>query len=611
MNNISTDVDKNIKTDVIEDIRTIGKFLSIIPPPNTVVDTRKDLPEAPISTINRVIAFVEKEVTVKLYHEKNNNGGDGGDLSSLLLALEQVSKLTTALGEFPSNSSYGRAIIHTVSVLQRTMAVLEEEFRLLLEEVGDDKDSSSEILEGDVLERLKKIANIMIAAGYDTDCCQVFSIVRRGKIEATLMEIGFGKIQPEELQNMAWDVLESEIASWIMAFKHMVSVSFPTERDLCEKVFSDHYSTVSDGLFSNLVRGVVIKLLNFTEHVTMTKRSEEKLFKFLDMYETMRDLTPTLNKLFSGHGKQHDQKEKEEEEEEEDGSLPSTELKCEMSAAKIHIGKPIIGMFTDLENSIKCDNGRIPVPGGAVHPLTRYVMNYLKYALEYKNTLEQVFKERHESESSDVGDYRQSTPVSFSEQVMAIMNLLDTSLDRNSNLYKDPSLSYIFLMNNGRYIVQKIKSWSEIKELLGENWCRKKSSELRQYHKNYQRETWGKVLNCFKEEGLRLKGTSSSTGAVSKSALRERFKLFNSIFEDIYKTQSTWILSDEQLQSELRVSVQAVVVPAYRSFLGRFRQYIESGKHPERYIKFAPEDLENCIDGLFDGTSSSIVRGRK
>lgn len=194
---------------------------------------------------------------------------------------------------------------------------------------------------------------------------------------------------------------------------------------------------------------------------------------------------------------------------------------------------------------------------------------------------------------------------------MAIMNLLDTSLDRNSNLYKDPSLSYIFLMNNGRYIVQKIKSWSEIKELLGENWCRKKSSELRQYHKNYQRETWGKVLNCFKEEGLRLKGTSSSTGAVSKSALRERFKLFNSIFEDIYKTQSTWILSDEQLQSELRVSVQAVVVPAYRSFLGRFRQYIESGKHPERYIKFAPEDLENCIDGLFDGTSSSIVRGRK
>ena len=33
------------------------------------------------------------------------------------------------------------------------------------------------------------------------------------------------------------------------------------------------------------------------------------------------------------------------------------------------------------------------VTGGAVHPLTRYIMNYLSVAGDYKETLEQVFKD--------------------------------------------------------------------------------------------------------------------------------------------------------------------------------------------------------------------------
>ena len=38
------------------------------------------------------------------------------------------------------------------------------------------------------------------------------------------------------------------------------------------------------------------------------------------------------------------------------------------------------------------------------------------------------------------------------------------------------------------------------------------------------------------------------------------------------------MVSDEQLQSKLRVSILAVVVPAYRSFLGRFLQFLDAGR---------------------------------
>ncbi|RVW32022.1 Exocyst complex component EXO70B1 [Vitis vinifera] len=243
-------------------------------------------------------------------------------------------------------------------------------------------------------------------------------------------------------------------------------------------------------------------------------------------------------------------------------------------------------------------------------------MNYLKYACEYKDTLEEVFQqhqkiERTDEAGSDV-DERSSQnnsrlPVKqtpFATQLIAVMDLLDSNLDTKSKLYKDMSLRYIFLMNNGRYILQKIKGSSEIHEVMGDTWCRRRSSDLRQYHKNYQRETWSKVLQCLRDEGLQV------NGKVNKPVLKERFKTFNTLFDEIHKTQSTWVVSDEQLQSELRVSISAVMIPAYRSFLARFSQYLDSGRQTEKYVKYQPDDIETSIDELFDGNPTSMTRKR-
>jgi exocyst complex protein 7 len=188
---------------------------------------------------------------------------------------------------------------------------------------------------------------------------------------------------------------------------------------------------------------------------------------------------------------------------------------------------------------------------------------------------------------------------------MRVMELLDTSLDGKAKLYRDVALSNFFMMNNGRYILQKIKGSTELSQLMGETWCRRKSSELRNYHKTYQRETWNKVLTCLSHEGL------SVNGKVQKPVLKERFKSFNSMFDEIHKTQSSWVVKDEQLQSELRVSISAVVIPAYRAFIGRFSQNLDGGRQTEKYIKYQPEDIETYIDELFDGKPHQSIGRRK
>ncbi|KAL5581416.1 hypothetical protein UlMin_013858 [Ulmus minor] len=576
--------------------------------------------------VNKFLDLIEGKVAKIESSEGKTNWGQAltEEDCFFLESVGRISNLNKSIVGLKLESNQSGNLINRVGIIQqRAMAFLEEEFRALLEEskagesdpggdnfkgkqesdrypIPDSESAGDDVnfpgYSPDVISNMNRVAKEMIKGGSESECCEIYMIARRNALEESLHKLGFEKHSIDDVQKMHWEALEREIGPWIKTFKQCATVHFSGERNLAEAVFFDHPS-IAASLFSNLTRGVVIQLLNFAEGIAMSKRSAEKLFKTLDMYETLRDMVPKMEGLFP----------------DECGA----ELKTETTLARSRLGEAVICIFCDLENSIKSDTGKTPVPGGAVHPLTRYTMNYLKYACEYKDTLEQVFKQhskieradstsRPQFESNNENDNNVENQSPFSVQLMRVMDLLDANLEGKSKLYKDIALSSIFMMNNGRYIVQKIKGSSEIYELMGDTWCRKRSSNLRNFHRNYQRETWSKLLGCLSHEGL-----SISNNKVAKPVLKERFKSFNAMFDEIHKTQSSWVVSDEQLQSELRVSISAVIIPAYRSFLGRFSQYLDPGRQTEKYIKFQPEDIETYIDELFDGNPVGTMKRKQ
>ncbi|GJN06898.1 hypothetical protein PR202_ga24671 [Eleusine coracana subsp. coracana] len=433
------------------------------------------------------------------------------------------------------------------------------------------------------------MAEAMLAAGYETECEQVFLVARRNALDAAAQALGYERASIDDVVRMPWEALESEVATWIKAFRHVVSAALPGERDLAARVFASSDADLGRAIFADLAHCALLQLLNFTEAVAMTKRAAEKLFKVLDMYEAVRDAAPLVDAWFNVDPSSD--------------SSESDDLKSELASVQARLGESAAAIFCDLESSIRADVGKQPVPGGAVHPLTRYLMNYLKVACEYKHTLEQVFREHHRPADDDEADTAAGDP--FAAQLMEVMELLHGNLEAKSRLYKDQSLSNIFMMNNGRYMLQKIRGSAEINAVVGEAWSRKRSTDLRQYHKNYQRETWGRVLNLLRDDGV-----ITVKGHVQKQVLKERFKQFNAAMDEIQRTQGAWVVSDEQLQSELRVSIAAVIVPAYRSFLGRFSQQFSAGRQTEKYIKLSGEDLEAIIEELFDGNAVSMPRRR-
>ncbi|GAB4860258.1 hypothetical protein Ancab_011739 [Ancistrocladus abbreviatus] len=531
---------------------------------------------------------------------------DSADSSTFLDAVDELIAVVGDWSPMGAEKAVASCLNRADDLIQQSMLRLEDEFRSLMErgcesfdltrsydnggkstlychyqseeDDAEDEDDGQRIpvaqpvmdyniiidaLPSGTISDLHEIAKRMVAAGYGKECSHVYGSCRREFLEESLSTLGLRKLSIEEVQKMAWTDLEEEIELWTKAANVTLRILFPSERRLCDRVFIG-CSFASDSSFMEVCRGSTIQLLNFADAIAISNRSPERLFKVLDVYETLRDLMPEFELLFSD---QH-----------------CVSLRKEAVMIWRRVGDCIRGIFRELENSIRRDPPKPAAPGGALHPITRYVVNYLRAACKSLQTLEQV--------SEGVDDSGTSSTTSWPVQMAWIIDLLESNLEAKSKIYPDAALSSVFMMNNARYMVQKVKD-SELGVLLGEDWIRKHNVKVQQLHVNYRRSSWSKVLGVLK---VSSDNSAADASTAAPRSLGERLKLFNTYFEEICKTQSTWVIFDEQLREELKISVTGNLLPAYRNFIGRFKNSSEAGRNADRYIKYSVEDVEAWIN---------------
>ncbi|KAH7856343.1 hypothetical protein Vadar_000341 [Vaccinium darrowii] len=443
-----------------------------------------------------------------------------------------------------------------------------------------------DLIPNDAISDLRSMAERMISAGYMRECVQVCVGVRKSCVDASLLLLGMEKSSIDDILGMEWVNLETMIRWWIRAARVSIRIVFASEKKLCQQIFRDLGSSIDDICFVETVKGQVIQLFNFAEAISICPRSSEKLFKILDLHDAMLDLLPDIEVVFD--------------------SESAKMIRVEASEILAELKEAVRGILSEFENAVLKETSKVLVPGGTIHPLTRYVMNYITLITDYKQTLVELIVSkpelRHSDDLTDVEVEVVEGRTPLASHLIWIIVILQSNLDGKSKHYKDPALAHLFMMNNVHYIVQKAKGFPDLKEMIGIGYLKKLSGKYRQLATSYQRSTWVKVMHSLRDEGLH--GSGSFSG-VSKSALRERFKSFNAMFEEVHKTQAMWLIPDAQLREELRIQISELLIPAYTSFLGRFRSYIESGRHPETFIKYSVEDLQAAILDFFEGTSAS------
>ncbi|KAL2229261.1 UNVERIFIED_CONTAM: Exocyst complex component EXO70A1 [Sesamum indicum] len=417
-----------------------------------------------------------------------------------------------------------------------------------------------------LLPLLHEIAEQMIQAGHQQTVMNIYREARSSALEQTLRKLGVERLGKEDVQKMQWEVLEAKIGNWIHYMRIAVKLLFAGEKKVCDAIFVGH-DTLRDQCFADVTANSVSVLLSFGEAIAKSKRSPEKLFVLLDMYEIMRELQTEIDIIF--------------------GSKFCVEMRESSVNLTKRLAQTAQETFGDFEEAVEKDATKTAVLDGTVHPLTSYVINYVKFLFDYHSTLQQLFRE------FDDGDAEKH----LASITTRIMQALQSNLDGKSKQYKDPALTQLFLMNNVHYIVRSVRR-SEAKDLLGDDWVQIHRRVVQQHANQYKRIAWSKILQCLSIQGA---SQPSDVAGVSRQMVKDRFKNFNLLFEEIHQRQSQWTVPDSELRESLRLAVAEVLLPAYRSFIRRFGPMIEGGKNPQKYIRYTPEDLERMLAEFFEG----------
>lgn len=173
------------------------------------------------------------------------------------------------------------------------------------------------------------------------------------------------------------------------------------------------------------------------------------------------------------------------------------------------------------------------------------------------------------------------------------MDVLHKNLETKSKIYRDPPLASIFLMNNGKYIIHKVND-SELGVLLGDEWMKQMLSRVRRWSMEYQRGAWAKVMSVLQTGGPGI-------GSLPAKAMLQKLRMFNGYLEEICAVQSEWVIVDEQLRADVRAAIADSVKPAYTGLIARLRSSPEAAR--DLFIKHTPEDVEACIQHLFEGVA--------
>lgn len=549
------------------------------------------------------------------------------EASVYLQAVDEVRWLTENIGSWSSreNGKQKELLNRARSVLQMAMARLEKElihilvhnkqsfepeymsFRSCREDVmyeesvvsADDesveetlrRDSSGnmsevysiDLVHPDVIPDLKSIANVMFASNYDQEFCQAFITIRKEAMDEYLVILKMENLSVEDVLKLEWTRWNREIKKWIRAMKIIIRVCLMSEKRLCEQVLGDFASSRSI-CFTEISKASMARLLNFGIAVTMEPHRPEKLFCLLDMYEVLADLLPDIGTLFSDEA--------------------AASVKTEFHKLLSRLGDSSRATTLEFGNAIASNASTHPFLGGGIHPITKYVMNYINILTDYSSTLNLLLEKQDGEELNPVvelnngQDFPSSTFCPVACYLRSVTSILESNLDCKSKLYKDVSLQHIFMMNNIHYLVQKVQS-SELRVFFGDEWIRKHIVMIQQRATSYERATWSSLVSLLRDDG-----NASST--LSKWVLRERIRSFSAAFEEVYKSQTGWSIPDLQLRDDLQISTSQKLILAYRYFVGRYCSYIG-----DKYIKYTVDDLANCLLDLFGGSPRSMHNFRR
>lgn len=386
---------------------------------------------------------------------------------------------------------------------------------------------------------------------------------------------------PEDIDEMEWESLEMAIGLWIQHFELAVKNVFVSEKRLCSQVLG----TIVDGAiwpecFVKIADKIMAVFFRFGEGVARSRKEPQKLFKLLDMFESLENLKPEFSEIFEG----------------EAGADIFFRFR-ELEKLVVHSSTKV---FWELGLQIEGSHDVLPPQDGSVPKLVRYAINYLKYlATEaYSATMAKVLR-TEQMWKSGVLSKPETDENLLKDAVSNVMEAIQRNLETKKSSYKDKVLPHIFAMNTYWYIYMRTRN-CELGMLLGEQYMRKRYKVVAEESAyQYQKQAWGSLIKLLETEELK-RVNKEGIGAMA----RGRMEAFVKKFEDIsQRHKSSYRIPDADLREQIREATVNLVVPAYSEFLNSFSYLLQVKTY------MSPESLQGLLEQIFED-DNQMVGGR-
>ncbi|XP_051530027.1 exocyst complex component 7 isoform X4 [Myxocyprinus asiaticus] len=236
---------------------------------------------------------------------------------------------------------------------------------------------------------------------------------------------------------------------------------------------------------------------------------------------------------------------------------------------------------------------------GTVHELTSNAILFLQQLLDFQETAGAMLASQENSSSANSYSSEFSRRL-LSTYIYKVLGNLQLNLSNKAKVYEDPALRAVFLHNNYNYILKSLEK-SELIQLVAVTHKKVESSYrelIEQEIQNYQR-SWLKVTEHLTERNIPAFLPGTKLKDKERQIIKDKFKGFNDGLEELCKIQKGWAVPDKEQRDAIRHAQKRVVSEAYKAFLQRCAN-ISFTKNPEKYRRYAPEQVEEMIDKLFD-----------
>ncbi|XP_062101356.1 exocyst complex component EXO70A1 [Humulus lupulus] len=503
---------------------------------------------------------------------EDNALADSGYLSNLKKSLKNLREFENAEGKSRLDGG----------LLEAALDKLENEFRRLLTEhsvplpmsssTGEQACIAPSPLPVAVIQKLQAILWRLIANGRLEKCVSIYVEVRSSNVRASLKALNLDYLDMSISEFNDVQSIEGYIAQWGKHLEFAVKHLFEAEYKLCNDVFERIGVDVWMGCFSKIAaQAGILAFLQFGKTVTESKKDPIKLLKLLDIFASLNKLRLDFNRLFGGAACMEIQ------------NLTRDLIKRVIDGAA--------EIFWELLVQVEIQRQNPPPQDGNVPKLVSFITDYCNKLLGdgYKPILTQVLV-IHRSWKHEKFQERL-----LINEVLNIVKAIELNLETWIKAYEDTTLSNLFAMNNHWHLFKQLRG-TQLGDLLGDHWFKEHEQYKEYYAAVFLRDSWGKLPSHLSREGLIL---FSGGRATARDLVKKRLKTFNESFDEMYKNQSNWVISDKDLREKTCQLIVQAVVPVYRSYMQNYGPLVEQDASSSKYAKYSVQTLEKMLMSLY------------